>query len=82
MVELRDLRGVVAHRSSVWRHLRGLGPTHKKDLRAVEQKRPDVALARQTWIGERQPFMRNMALLHNSDHGRFTLGLHTVRQAA
>ena len=50
----------MAHRSSVWRHLRGLGLTHKKDLRAIEQKRPDVALARQVWIGHRQPFMRNM----------------------
>jgi len=29
-------------------------------LRAVEQKRPDVALARRIWIGRRQPFMRNM----------------------
>ena len=60
VVELRDVQGVVAHRSSVWRHLRGLGLTHKKDLRAVEQKRPDVALARQIWIGHRHPFMRNM----------------------
>ena len=30
VVELRDLQGVVAHRSSVWWHLRGFGPTHKK----------------------------------------------------
>ena len=30
VVELRDLQGVVAHRSAVWRHLRGLGLTHKK----------------------------------------------------
>ena len=30
VVELRDLHGVAAHRSSVWRHLRGLGLTHKK----------------------------------------------------
>ena len=60
VVELRDLQGVVAHRSAVWRHLRGFGLTHKKDLRAVEQKRPDVALAREVWIGHRQPFMRNM----------------------
>jgi hypothetical protein len=29
-------------------------------LRAVEQKRPDVALARRIWIGQHQPFMRNM----------------------
>jgi len=60
VVELRDVQGVEAHRVSVWRHLRGLGLTHKKDLRAVEQKRPDVALARQVWIGRRQLFMRNM----------------------
>ena len=32
----------------------------KKDLRAVEQKRPDVALARDVRINRRQPFMRNM----------------------
>ena len=30
VVELRDLQGVETHRSSVWRHLRGLGLTHKK----------------------------------------------------
>ena len=32
----------------------------KKDLRANEQKRPDVAPARDVWINRRQPFMRNM----------------------
>ena len=30
VVELRDGHGVEAHRVSVWRHLRGLGLTHKK----------------------------------------------------
>ena len=30
VVELRDWQGVAAHRVSVWRHLRGLGLTHKK----------------------------------------------------
>ena len=60
VVELRDGPGVEVHRVSVWRCLRGLDLTHKKDLRAVEQKRPDVALARQVWIGLRRPFMRNM----------------------
>ena len=30
VVELRDGPGVEAHRVSVWRHLRGLGLTHKK----------------------------------------------------
>ena len=60
VVELRDGHGVEAHRVSVWRRLRGPGLTHKKDLRAAGQKRPDVALARQVWITHRQPFMRNM----------------------
>ena len=55
VVELREGHGVEAHRVSVWRHLRSLGLTHKKDLQAVEQKRPDVALARQVWINHRQP---------------------------
>ena len=30
VVELRDGPGVAVHRVSVWRHLRGLGLTHKK----------------------------------------------------
>lgn len=30
VVELRDGHGVEAHRVTVWRHLRGLGLTHKK----------------------------------------------------
>ena len=30
VVELRDGQGVAAHRVSIWRHLRGLGLTHKK----------------------------------------------------
>jgi transposase len=29
VVELREVQGVKAHRVSVWRHLRGLGLTHK-----------------------------------------------------
>jgi len=32
VVELREEHGVEAHRVSVWRHLRGLGLTHKKRL--------------------------------------------------
>jgi len=60
VVELREVQGVKAHRVSVWRHLRGFGLTHKKDLRAIEQKRRDEALVRRIWIGHRQPFMRNM----------------------
>ena len=58
--ELGSEHGIVIHRVSVWRFLRGLGLTHKKDLRAVEQKRPEVRQARQTWITRRQPFMRNL----------------------
>jgi len=60
VAELYDIQGVKAHRTSVWRHPRGFGMTHKKGLRAVGQKRPDVALACRTWIGQRQPFMRNI----------------------
>jgi len=30
VVELLEVQGVEAHRVSVWRHLRGLGLTHKK----------------------------------------------------
>jgi hypothetical protein len=47
-------------RGSVWSLLRALGLTHKKDLRAVEQKRPEVAEARRIWIGKRQPFMAKL----------------------
>ena len=32
VVELRAEHGVETHRTSVWRHLRGLGPTPKKRL--------------------------------------------------
>jgi hypothetical protein len=39
--------------------LHRLGLSHKKDLRASEQKRPDVARDRNIWITRRQPFMRN-----------------------
>lgn len=31
----------------------------KKDLRASEQKRPDIARSRAIWINRRQPFMRD-----------------------
>ena len=60
VVELRDKQRVDAHRVSVRRVLRNLNVAHKKDLRAVEQKRPEVALAREVWIGHRQPFTRDM----------------------
>jgi hypothetical protein len=60
VVELCDVQGMKAHRTSVWRHLRGSGLTHKEDLRAARQKRPDVALARRIRIGHRQPFKCNI----------------------
>ncbi len=40
--------------------MRDLGLTHKNDLRAVEEKRPEVAAARHIWITRRQPFMANL----------------------
>ena len=60
LVEPRDGPGVEAQRVSVWRRLRRLDLTHKKDLCAIEQKRLNVALARDVLINRRQPFMRNM----------------------
>ena len=50
-----EVPGVGAQRVPVWRRLRGLGLTHKRDLRAVGQKRPDVQAARRVWITHRQP---------------------------
>ena len=38
VVELRDGHGVKAHRVSVWRHLRGLGLTHKKKTFALSSR--------------------------------------------
>ena len=35
---------IKVHRGSVWRMLRKLGLTHKKDLQALERKRKDVAV--------------------------------------
>ena len=58
--EITATHGMAVHRGSVWRLLRDLGLTHKKDLQAVEQKRPEVAAARHIWITKRQPFMANM----------------------
>ena len=58
--EIKVTHGVAVRRSSVWSLLRELGLTQKKDLRAVEQKRPEVAAARHIWITRRQPFMANL----------------------
>lgn len=58
-VELAETHGIDVHRGTVWRVLRGLGLTHKKDLQALEQKRKDVADRRRIWIAKRQPFMAN-----------------------
>ncbi|MEI6800811.1 MAG: transposase [Pseudomonadota bacterium] len=51
VVDLRGVHGVEAQRVLVWRHLRGLGLTHKKTCAppsrsGLMQKRPDVARAR------------------------------------
>ena len=62
VVELREVQGVNAHRVWARRHLGGLGLTHKKTWRAIRHKRPDLAMARQVWIGRHQPFMRNMLM--------------------
>jgi len=51
--------GIEGHRSSVGGLLRRLGLSHKKDLRASEQKRPDVARERTIWRTRRQTFMRD-----------------------
>ena len=58
--ELADDHGIAIHRVPVWRFLRGPGLTHKKDLQAVEQKRPEIRQARHVRITRRQPFMRNL----------------------
>jgi transposase len=39
VLEIADAHQMTVHRVSVWRTLRGLGLTHKKDLQAVEQTR-------------------------------------------
>jgi transposase len=53
--------GVIAHRSNVARLLHRLGLSHKKSLRASEHQRPQVAQARELWIGRRRRFF-NKAL--------------------
>ena len=58
--EIMGTHGVAGRRGSVWSLLRDLGLTHKKDLRAVDQKRPEVAAARHMWTTIRQPFMANL----------------------
>ena len=59
VAELAETDGIDVHRGTVWRVLRGLGLTHKKNLQALEQKRKDVADLRRIWIMKRQPFMAN-----------------------
>jgi len=59
-VALREECSVEAHRSSVGRLLQRLHLSHKKkDLRASERERPDVAEERSFWTTFRRPFMRN-----------------------
>ena len=50
---LRKEHGTEVHRSSVGGLLQHLGLSHKKDLRACEQKRSDVAWDRAIWIARR-----------------------------
>lgn len=59
VVELYEQHRITVDRSSVCRLLHRLGLTYKKkDLRAAEQKRPDVSEARHVWVTRRQPFLR------------------------
>ncbi len=58
--ELIEQHNITVHRVSVWRVLRSFGLSHKKDLQAAEQKRPEVWQARHLWITQCQPFMRNL----------------------
>ncbi len=60
VLEFAEAHLMAVHRVSVWRSLRSLGLTHKIDLQAVEQKRPEVRQARHIWITRRQPFMANL----------------------
>ncbi len=57
VIELAETHDIDVHRGTVWRVLRSLGLTHKKELQALEQKRKDVANLRHIWITKRQPFV-------------------------
>ena len=80
VIELREHKGVTAHRPGVGRLLHRLGLSHKKDLHAAEQARPDVARIRRDREVFRRPFMCNhperpafipfRRLLHNRLSGR------------
>ncbi len=72
VTELAERHGITIHRVSVWRLLRGIGLTHKKDLQAVEQKRPEVREAHQIWITRRQPFMRKPSNFQSGPAAEFT----------
>jgi transposase len=54
-------RGVDVHRATVARVLHGLGFSNKKSLRASEQRRPEIAKARELWTDRRTRFF-NKAL--------------------
>ena len=55
--EISATHGIEVHCSAVGRLLHRLGLTHKKDLQAPEQARPDVAARRRFWQRQRQPAM-------------------------
>ena len=63
-IELAE-RGVEVHRATVGRFLRRLGLSNKKILRASEQRRPEIAKARDLWIRRRKRFF-NKALGHRN----------------
>ena len=53
-VELAE-RGIEVHRATVGRFLHRLGLSNKKSIRASEQRRPEIAKARDLWIRRRKP---------------------------
>lgn len=54
-------RGIEVHRATVGRFLHRLGLSNKKSLKASEQRRPEIAKARELWINRRKRFF-NKAL--------------------
>ena len=60
VLKIADEQKMTVHRVSTWRTLRNLGLTHKKNLQAIGQKRPEVRQARHIWITRRQPFTANL----------------------
>lgn len=55
-------RGIEVHRATVGRFLHRLVLSNKKSLKASEQRRPEIAKARDLWINRRKRFF-NKALV-------------------